>query len=507
MMRRGLFVLLSAIILLPMFIGHAVGSTYGSFSGFPIVRITVNGQLIQGDVPAVILGNRTMVPLRFVSEALGAEVSWNQSTLTVGIASQGLSFVPDPHPPVSSHGSFTGLPIVRIVVDGNEVKGDVPGVILRNRTMVPLRFVSEALGADVSWDQATLTASVTSRGPSVGSAQHIILAPVHVTADWMSFSDMHGGWPGAIPNKDQYGVKFYEVAIWDDSLSVHLYAFPNDFDPSYGEMEKLPTEERVRYRENYCIMKYSGMPAEVSDRGPFILAAFTEFSRILVERHPDATHNLTYLGHGGSGGELFAQHMNRSQASLFLSHWTGMLGRKLGFIDMGMPCSKGSFQDLEIYHAYADYYIASDMAICGAIPDDESFDTMINDWLNNYPRLLSSYHPLEKALKARIDLRRLTLEEGRIARTADKNMQSLYLYSCEAFAQHKGAISAFMKSQQLAGRSPILDIKSIMIEYKAPPALINSLQDIIIYGVDNRDFFAWPEQWHGLSWCNFDYDH
>ena len=61
----------------------------------------------------------------------------------------------------SIHGLFSGYPIVRVTVNGNEVKVDVPGVMLKGRTMVPVRFILDALGASVTWDEATYTVSIT----------------------------------------------------------------------------------------------------------------------------------------------------------------------------------------------------------------------------------------------------------------------------------------------------------------------------------------------------------
>lgn len=58
------------------------------------------------------------------------------------------------------HGMFEGFPIVRVVVNGREIRGDVPAVLFRDRTLVPIRFVSEALGANVQWDSATETAFI-----------------------------------------------------------------------------------------------------------------------------------------------------------------------------------------------------------------------------------------------------------------------------------------------------------------------------------------------------------
>jgi hypothetical protein len=59
------------------------------------------------------------------------------------------------------NGEYKGHPIVQVVVNGKTVSGEVPGINMDGTTLVPLRVVSEALGAQVEWDQATATASVT----------------------------------------------------------------------------------------------------------------------------------------------------------------------------------------------------------------------------------------------------------------------------------------------------------------------------------------------------------
>lgn len=58
------------------------------------------------------------------------------------------------------YGQYQGYDIVKVLVNGKEVKSDVPAVIMNGRTMVPLRFVSEAFGANVGWDDSTATATV-----------------------------------------------------------------------------------------------------------------------------------------------------------------------------------------------------------------------------------------------------------------------------------------------------------------------------------------------------------
>ena len=86
---------------------------------------------------------RTLVPLRFVSEALGAKVDWLAETAQVAITDDGREII-----------LTTGS--VDVLVNGQKTSIDCTPVILPpGRTLVPLRFVSEALGATVDYDNAT----------------------------------------------------------------------------------------------------------------------------------------------------------------------------------------------------------------------------------------------------------------------------------------------------------------------------------------------------------------
>ena len=61
-------------------------------------RPTVNGQVIEIDVPATIVGGRTMVPARFIAESLGAHVGWNEQTSTVIIQTDAFQSTSQPKP-------------------------------------------------------------------------------------------------------------------------------------------------------------------------------------------------------------------------------------------------------------------------------------------------------------------------------------------------------------------------------------------------------------------------
>jgi hypothetical protein len=326
-----------------------------------------------------------------------------------------------------------------------------------------------------------------------GAIRHIILNACYVTAEWMKFTDNHGGgWLAAIDPKELHGVKFYEAAIWEDTMSIHLYAFPNDY--LQKELELLQTDALVPYRESFLVQKFENMPENRYGRGDFVLHAFTEFAKTLVKRHPHASHNLMYNGHGGPN-EFFDMHLSPAQATALLSNWHSALGRKLGFVDMGGPCNKGNFHDLEAIHEHANYYIASDLAIGGHLDDFKDFES--TEILFQYPRILASHKNLKDALIERVNVRGARLQAGKKAIIADQAMQSMYLYSCSEFAKHKKKISKFMES--LGENSGWYDIKH-ELKKAGRKDLLDALNSIIIHGVDTKGFFPWPEEWNGLFW-------
>lgn len=115
------------------------------------VHVIVDGKELQNlDMPAVIIDSRTLVPLRAIFEAMGAKVSWQADTqkITAEFA--------DGKTVIMFVNNKAG------VVNGNAFNMDVAPKIINDRTMVPVRAVAEAVGADVTWDDATRTVNISS---------------------------------------------------------------------------------------------------------------------------------------------------------------------------------------------------------------------------------------------------------------------------------------------------------------------------------------------------------
>lgn len=111
------------------------------------VKLFVDTAEIETDSPPVIVNSRTLVPVRAIFESLGATVEWDAETRTA-TGTLGDTVV------VMQIGNTTAY------VNGEAKTLDVPAQIINSRTMVPARFVSEALNCDVTWNGATQTAAV-----------------------------------------------------------------------------------------------------------------------------------------------------------------------------------------------------------------------------------------------------------------------------------------------------------------------------------------------------------
>ena len=121
------------------------------------VNATVNGENVANDVAPMIVNGRTMLPIRFVAENLGAKVYWDEYLQRVSIKSRKTDIS-------VKIGKKTAEVTEKIAVYNQkteDVELDSPAFIENSRTYLPVRFVSEKLGADVQWDPATQTVTIT----------------------------------------------------------------------------------------------------------------------------------------------------------------------------------------------------------------------------------------------------------------------------------------------------------------------------------------------------------
>lgn len=108
------------------------------------IRLWVKGKIVNSDVAPYISEDRTMVPIRVISENLGKVVTWNNDDKKVTIKDE--------------KGNEFSLVINEKFMEDissnvyRKIELDVPAVIKNDRTFVPIRAIAEAFGERVHWD-------------------------------------------------------------------------------------------------------------------------------------------------------------------------------------------------------------------------------------------------------------------------------------------------------------------------------------------------------------------
>lgn len=103
--------------------------------------VLVDDQAIINDVAPVIRNDRTLVPIRVITEALGGQVAWNEAAKEVTLTVNGKE--------------------IKMTIGKALEKYGVAPVIIDSRTFVPVRFVADELGATTAWNAETKTVTIT----------------------------------------------------------------------------------------------------------------------------------------------------------------------------------------------------------------------------------------------------------------------------------------------------------------------------------------------------------
>ena len=124
--------------------------------------VQLNDKILGFDQPPITENDRTLVPMRFLFEQMGAEVVWNDATQTATATVPVTTEEEIQTFGLAEEKSVTfSVDNTTATVNGSAATMDVPARLINDKTMVPLRFLSENLGFNVQWDEAIRTAIVT----------------------------------------------------------------------------------------------------------------------------------------------------------------------------------------------------------------------------------------------------------------------------------------------------------------------------------------------------------
>lgn len=103
------------------------------------VRVQLNGVEIKFEVDPQIINNRTMVPLRAISDAIGATLLWSgeNSSILLNLGDTVAMLQ------INNPNLFKNDEVITL---------DSPPIIIKNRTLVPVRAICETFGVDVEWN-------------------------------------------------------------------------------------------------------------------------------------------------------------------------------------------------------------------------------------------------------------------------------------------------------------------------------------------------------------------
>ncbi|MGN0150498.1 MAG: stalk domain-containing protein [Clostridia bacterium] len=218
-----------------------VTAAFGASAYADGIGIQLDGNKLACDVPPKNINDRVLVPVRAIFEALGAEVDWDGDSRTVFAVRNGeyIKMKIDENVIETGIINSDGSPVF-----GENITIDVPAQIIDDRTLVPVRAVSETLHANVDWD---------------GGNQTVIINNPPNTNEWIYYASEHdygklyairenGLSRRKISDKSVYDIKFYNGWIYYISKADNMM-YRTD-----GETEQLVTDTPVYpvcFEDNY----------------------------------------------------------------------------------------------------------------------------------------------------------------------------------------------------------------------------------------------------------------
>lgn len=237
------------------------------------VNVSVEGKALAMPVPPVIVDGRTLVGVRAVGEAVGGTVGWDPAKQQVTITRRSDVIV-------LTLGNRTA------VVNGSSITMDVPAQLVDSRTMVPLRFIAEALGGSVEWDPNTRTANILRKPTAItgmqlvrdaGKTQVVLtlsepLESVKPTAGETSLTlDLYP----AVVRTDQTGLLVFDgllkaVGLQADGRTVHLNT--QLWNPPFYSYTLSPDGLKLTLEFEYTV---TGLQYQLDGRIPVVNLAAT----------------------------------------------------------------------------------------------------------------------------------------------------------------------------------------------------------------------------------------
>lgn len=268
------------------------------------ITVSVNGEKLTFDSEPIILNDRLLVPMRAIFEALGADVSWEDSSKTASAVLDGI-----------------GLKITvganELYKNGSKIPLDAPAIIEKSRTLVPIRAVSEGLGADVDWiaDTNSVIITMDKRVYGFGEIDDSDLEKfkadnsartVFESADLpMEVAKYSGDFADDIKNKPE-NVKKYINDVWNHCQAEALLKIMDESAAEYQIGDNIAEQLSEIIAE---ASKNAEAQFEISIKDDFLIISFNE----------DNLTGAKYIGIKAEGGSarLFAAYPENGKTVIY----------------------------------------------------------------------------------------------------------------------------------------------------------------------------------------------
>lgn len=294
-MKKRISMLLAVAMLISVFCmtGAAAAETSDGI-GSSVLTVKYNGEAVvfPDAQPFVDENNRTLIPVRFVAETMGATVSWNQETQTAVIEQDGITVaVP------------IGSDTITVTQDGSTttVKMDTAAIIREERTYVPIRYVAEALGAWVGYSDLFTTVQIYRDvlTPADITRLHSYYdmtweeycemtgySSVHTDEDWLKSNPQIAHFTGAygFENANEWKLRKpngIEVLTQPARTLIDYVGVVSGMTYTYG------TKPDIDFA-NLVLAEAYGVEDEINSAGKVTISLKTDLSCVYASRHSNA---------------------------------------------------------------------------------------------------------------------------------------------------------------------------------------------------------------------------
>lgn len=254
-MRKFIFLISIILVVVNSFVITSFASTH--------ISVTVDGNKVNfpDAKPFIDKNNRTLIPVRFVSEALGSTVKWNDELREVDITKNDIAIK-------------VRINDRNLVINKKIQPMDTKAIIKEDRTFVPIRYVAEALGAEVKWNETTRTVIIKTVSETEPTPTPVNTAIPTVTeqydpSKWVSINENGEDYELSINIDWNISEKF--KANCDFAESIISKKYNSDIAKQVVDIARSKTERRDMFRKT---LQNDGKQIDIISSGTSISILF-----------------------------------------------------------------------------------------------------------------------------------------------------------------------------------------------------------------------------------------